>query len=168
MSPALKWGFLALLAIITVAAAALVLTGPDQPESAGAPNYQLPLAALDGDKPPVHVDEAFALIITVSSEKFLQARFDIKPNFYLYRDKISVTGSDGALLQPVFPASKTRRDQHFGDSEVFDQSFSFTTPLPQTSDNKIKVSATYQGCENEGICYPPTTKHFVLGNQSLR
>jgi thiol:disulfide interchange protein DsbD len=160
----LQWAF-PIAAVVGAVAYSLIQTSTsDESEpTATTPSYQLPPAALSaGQKQPIHVDDAFKLTMSADSSGVINARFDIESNYYLYRDKIKVTGPDGSLLSPSFPASKTKRDQHFGDSEVFDQSFAFTVAANSATEGSFSVSATYQGCENEGICYPPVTKQFSV------
>gem|GEM_PF-5157600 len=164
LAPILKW-ILPGAAIVGAVAYSLTIyfATDDAKLTVNTPNYELPPAALStGQKQAMHVDDAFRLSLNADSTGVINARFDIAPNFYLYRSKIKIAGPAGYVLTPSFPASKTKRDEHFGDSEVFDQSFAFTVGVGADLKRPLAISATYQGCENEGICYPPVTKQFVV------
>ncbi len=142
-----------------------------QPDTSGTEaSFQLPPAALSDDtKSTLHVDEAFCLVMSMSSPEIINARFEITPNYYLYKSKIKLVGLDQTeLANANLPDGKSKQDQYFGKSQIFDKSFSFSIPVQRSANGSVRVSATYQGCQNEGICYPPVTKTFsvkVAGTQ---
>ncbi len=87
----------------------------------------------------------------------LHVKFTIAAGYYLYRDKFK--------FQPVAPATSvgTARfppgtiieDPEFGRVEVYYDSVVIllaTTPAPAA------ITVAYQGCAENGICYPPMTK----------
>ena len=109
------------------------------------------------------VDDAFILSINQVDAKTLEARFEIAPGYYLYREKMKFVGEGGSgISQVVLPEGEFKEDEYFGRSEVFKQSFNFPLIMDRIDGTaeKIVVNANYQGCADQGICYPPVSKSF--------
>jgi len=126
------------------------------------------ISSLTGSKQPDFLppDEAFGLDVVVRDAHTLQASFRVTPTYYLYRDKITFNTKDGsAKVDAVdLPEGEIKHDPNFGDTEVFHQSFQAMIKLDRTSDaaNGITLTAVYQGCSEEGLCYPPITKTLLV------
>ena len=126
---------------------------------------RLPL--LGGNKKPVFLvpDQAFKLSVLAQDANTLQANFSITPGYYLYRNKINFKSLDDAIKfsEPSFPKGEIKQDHNFGAMEVFHHSFQAGIPLiaarPQ---DKLSLVVEYQGCSEQGLCYPPIEKTFVL------
>jgi thioredoxin:protein disulfide reductase len=107
-------------------------------------------------------DKAFGLDVIVRDAHTLQANFNVTPSYYLYRDKITFTTKDSAVKVTAvnLPRGEIKHDPNFGDTEVFHQSFQALVTLdrPNNEANDITLNAVYQGCSEEGLCYPPITK----------
>jgi thioredoxin:protein disulfide reductase len=126
------------------------------------------LTDLTGNKQPDFLppDKAFGLDVVVRDARTLQANFNVTPSYYLYRDKITFSSKDGtAKVAAVnLPRGEIKHDPNFGDTEVFHQSFQALVTLART-DNEAKsitLDAVYQGCSEEGLCYPPITKTLLV------
>lgn len=112
---------------------------------------------------PLPPEQAFGFEAIADGGERLLLRFTPARGYYLYRDRSSfrVEGADGiAAGEPRWPAGTAHRDEHFGEVVVyFDQ---VDVPLPLTRRTPaaatIRLVATFQGCQNEGICYPPMTR----------
>lgn len=113
-------------------------------------------------------DEAFRLEVKVRDAHTLQANFNVTPTYYLYRDKITFTSKDNTvkITSVNLPKGEIKHDPNFGDTEVFHQSFQGVITLSRSSNaaTGITLNAVYQGCSEEGLCYPPITKtlHIAL------
>ena len=107
-------------------------------------------------------DEAFGLDVIARDAHTLQANFSVTPSYYLYRDKITFSSKDGAIRVTAvnLPKGEIKHDPNFGDTEVFHQSFQALVTLDRSNDvvNDVTLNAVYQGCSEEGLCYPPITK----------
>ncbi|HMB43350.1 MAG TPA: protein-disulfide reductase DsbD domain-containing protein, partial [Luteimonas sp.] len=141
-----------------------------------APTKADPLAALAGngasgllgkDTLPLPEDQAFKFEAIVNTPDELLLRFTPAPGYYLYRDK-SIFGVDGVnvvLGDPRWPAGKQHSDEYFKNVVVyFDQA---DVPLPirrltDTPAQTIVLHATYQGCQTDGLCYPPMKRDVTL------
>ncbi|MEI2795495.1 protein-disulfide reductase DsbD [Pseudoxanthomonas sp. F11] len=126
---------------------------------------QTPQAGMDAL--PLPEDQAFAFEAIAFDGNQLLLRFTPARGYYVYRDRTSMAleGAQGVSLQaPRWPKGKAHRDEHFGDVVVyFDQA---EVPVPLKRDRADAVTATlrvtFQGCQTDGICYPPMTRRVKL------
>ena len=112
-------------------------------------------------------DEAFKATLNVVDARTLKAAIVIAPSYYLYKDKVKFTVKSPAgvsVAQVSMPAGDVKEDPNFGRTEVYHQAFNAKVSLnrPAGSADKIVVEASYQGCSEKGVCYPPITKLFTL------
>jgi thiol:disulfide interchange protein DsbD len=107
-------------------------------------------------------DEAFSLEVKARDAHTLQANFNVTPTYYLYRDKITFTTKDNTvkITSVSLPKGEIKHDPNFGDTEVFHHSFQGLIALSRSSNaaTSIVLNAVYQGCSEQGLCYPPITK----------
>ena len=125
------------------------------------------LDRLGGSKQPNFLppDQAFALQVTVRDAHTLQASFNVTPGYYLYRDKIKFEAKGGAvkIRAVTLPRGEMKQDPSFGNTEVFHRSFQAEITLDRPGDAAaITLDATYMGCSEEGLCYPPIKKAIQL------
>ena len=110
-------------------------------------------------------EEAFRLSVDVVDGNTLEARFDVVEGYYLYRDKISFSGQgDARVGDYALPAGEEKQDEFFGLSRVFKYPFTVPIDLQRTAPGagSIILEAGYQGCADQGICYPPSTQSVTL------
>lgn len=116
---------------------------------------------------PLPSERAFGFDAIVGDGNTVLLRFTPAPGYYLYRDRTSLAleGAPGIRAdKPTWPAAKSHRDEHFGDVAVyFDQ---IDVPLPLRRSRADATDATlvitFQGCQTDGICYPPMTRRVKL------
>ncbi|MBV6413448.1 MAG: thioredoxin family protein [Xanthomonadales bacterium] len=103
-------------------------------------------------------DEAFRFEAIATGADSVLARFTIAPGYYLYRDKTKLrTAASGVrLLTPRWPPAQAHTDAHFGDVQVYFESFELPVPVAResTAAQSIAIDAEYQGCKTNDICYP--------------
>ncbi|MDD5299019.1 MAG: protein-disulfide reductase DsbD [Gallionella sp.] len=122
------------------------------------------LPSLGGSKQPSFLppDKAFGLQVTARDAHTLQANFSVTPGYYLYRNKVSFASKDGSakIAAVVLPKGEMKHDPNFGDIEVFHRSFQaeITLARPRSEAANITLNAVFQGCSEEGLCYPPIDK----------
>ncbi|HNQ04318.1 MAG TPA: protein-disulfide reductase DsbD [Thiobacillaceae bacterium] len=106
-------------------------------------------------------EEAFQLSVFPRQGGGLEARFNVAPDYYLYRDKIrfSVVAPAGARVTELDLAKADEKDDpNFGKTFVYHKPFAVGIDLAglPADARYVRLSATYQGCnEPRGICYPP-------------
>ena len=108
-------------------------------------------------------DEAFVLTHDEAAEQ-LNLRFAIAPKYYLYRDRMKFEALSPGLTvgSPALPASETKDDPEFGQVQIYRGDTQIRVPITAgTAGGRLRV--TYQGCAEDGICYPPIKKEIGLG-----
>ncbi|MFA7443102.1 MAG: protein-disulfide reductase DsbD [Lysobacteraceae bacterium] len=116
---------------------------------------------------PLPAEQAFRFEAIATSPNVILMRFTPAPGYYLYRDHSEFTlHADGkaTALAPQWPPAVDHHDEHFGQVAVY---FDLVeTPLPLQRHDAAAVSATleavFQGCQNNGICYPPITRRIDI------
>ncbi len=138
---------------------------------------RLPL--LGGAKQEIFLppDQAFGLDVTVTNTHTLLASFKITPGYYLYRDKVSfgikgdsakATGTK--ITNIAMPKGEIKHDPNFGDMAVFHQPFQAEITLERTgrAAQNITLEASYQGCKDKSLCYPPINKSFSIALPEIK
>jgi thiol:disulfide interchange protein DsbD len=102
---------------------------------------------------PLPMDEAFVPSIAKADDGALTIRWKIADGYYLYRDYLSAEGMDGRPLALQSEPGKIKDDPGFGTTEVY-----YGHASASIVDVPPAVRLTYQGCQDGGLCYPPTTR----------
>ena len=115
-----------------------------------------------GKAEPLPEARAFAFDAIVGDGNTLLLRFTPAPGYYLYRDRTSFKlDADGiAPGKPLWPTGVAHRDEHFGEVIVYFSAVDVKLPLNRTRTDAqtVTLRTTFQGCQNDGICYPPMTR----------
>ncbi|MDR7069847.1 thiol:disulfide interchange protein DsbD [Pseudoxanthomonas japonensis] len=119
------------------------------------------------DARPLPAEQAFAFEAIAFNGNELLLRFTPARGYYLYRDRTSMAleGAQGITLQaPRWPTGKAHRDAHFGDVTVYFDQAEVPVPLRREHGDATKATlrVTFQGCQTDGICYPPMTRRVAL------
>ncbi len=98
---------------------------------------------------------------------YIEARWDIKQGYYLYRDKFAfkvISGEGVTLSEHISPPGKKKTDEAFGDIEAYYDAVVIKVPYTRTLNERttIEMEVKYQGCADAGFCYPPLTKIFPI------
>lgn len=121
---------------------------------------------------PLPMDDAFVLSAKVGADRSLVFDWTMPPGYYLYRDRFSLKTAAADTPAPLqWAAGERHRDPQFGEVTVFHRHAQLRVPLPAgtTLPTQLPVTLTYQGCLEDVVCYPPTTKRLnVAVPPSLR
>jgi thiol:disulfide interchange protein len=118
-------------------------------------------------------EQAFGFEAIAVGHDQLLLRFTPIDGYYVYRDRSSfrvVEGGDAvALGEPQWPAATAHHDDHFGDVAVYFQQIEVPLPLRRltAAAADIRLEATFQGCQDNGVCYPPMTRQVTLSLPAL-
>jgi thiol:disulfide interchange protein DsbD len=116
-----------------------------------------------GDLLPV--DDAFTMNARFDKPNELTVAWQIAPDYYLYRDKLTFA-VDGriSLGAPNLPAGEPHTDDNFGEVEVFRDYVEIKVPFARASPEAIELELTagFQGCKEDSICYPPGEQFMSL------
>jgi thiol:disulfide interchange protein len=114
------------------------------------------------DAAPLPAEQAFRFEALAQNPHQLLLRWTMPKGYYLYRDQTSLKlkNAAGLSLKPAWPAGTPHHDEHYGDVTVyFDQ-----VELPVAVDGdlgsrkQLSVEASFQGCQDGGLCYPLMTR----------
>lgn len=115
---------------------------------------------------PLPEAQAFRVEAIVDTPDQLLLRFTPAPGYYLYRDRTSVRVQAEGIVAgtPQWPPAQAHADEYFGDVQVYFEPVD--VPLPLLRQHNRAVPATVvvelQGCQTDGICYPPMTREVAL------
>ncbi|MCB5185685.1 protein-disulfide reductase DsbD [Methylobacillus gramineus] len=170
MISALHRFFLLSLLILTGLSPAMALAQPGTSQLSDFINKGRSVFVDSNEDNILPPEQAFKLSVEFIAADTLQADFQIAPGHYLYKDKIKFTiESDHHQFGSItLPSGDWKEDPTFGKTEVFHHDFAaliklaLASPNDDKTHNIIKISATYQGCSEKGLCYPPINKTFEL------
>ncbi len=110
----------------------------------------LPARALEA---PLPMDEAFVPAIARQEDGRLTITWSIAEGYYLYRDFLAAEDDGNRPVALQTEQGTVKDDPGFGTTEVYYQKASaWIANAPQA------IRLTYQGCQDGGLCYPPTTR----------
>jgi thiol:disulfide interchange protein DsbD len=149
-----------LLSLPTITAAAGKPAGLQKLKSLG---NSLGLGGAQEFLPP---DEAFSFDAHMSDNGTIVADWQIAEGYYLYRNKFAFSSDSAgvALGNAVMPAGQMHTgilpDGTEGEVEVYMDGVQISVPVQRTDAgaNTVNFIASFQGCADAGICYPPMTK----------
>lgn len=124
--------------------------------SLAAPGMAQQFSFSGGSGRPLDPEQAFALELHEVRDGRARIRWQIARGYYLYRDQIRAS-RDGRPLTVETPPGVIHDDPNFGTVEVFYDDA--TATLTGTGG---KVALTWQGCQEDGICYAPVTRILDL------
>ena len=132
----------------------------------GLPGTNAPTAGMDADA-PLPAEDAFQFEAIAVSPVELLLRFTPAPGYYLYRDRTRFAFPDAQDVlpaTPLWPEGVSHKDEHFGDVIVYFDQIEVPMGLRRSTGEATEVTleATFQGCQTDGICYPPMTRQVRL------
>ena len=107
-------------------------------------------------------EQAFIFSASADSPERVRLDWVIAPGYYLYRDRIKVSGEAASLSvgAPEFPQGQVKNDEYFGKQVVYHNELVVPLPVKRTGGGgalSLPLTVTYQGCAEAGLCYPPVT-----------
>lgn len=120
---------------------------------------------INGQNPentPLHPDDAFRLTTTPLPGGGLALDWQIEDGYYLYRDYLAAATPDGVALVLETPPGITKDDPNFGPSEIY-----YKTASARLAAANGTVNVTWQGCQEDGLCYTPITRAVASTGEIL-
>lgn len=110
------------------------------------------------------VEQAFKAQAFEDSENTIAIRFSNADGYYLYRHRLSFsTASPGVSFgEPQLPDGQARSDEFFGDIEAYYGTLDIILPVINPDNLPYTLDVGYQGCADQGLCYPPEVMSFEL------
>ena len=109
-------------------------------------------------------DQAFTLRAELNNSKKIALKWEIAKGYKLYRDrvKISADGGNAKLQDPVLPKGIMITDPSTNEKlEIYHDKLAVDIPVVK-ADGAFTLNVEYQGCAEDGLCYPPMTKSFKV------
>lgn len=122
---------------------------------------QIDLNRLLGEEEPLlRVDDAFVLEAEILDNTVL-VKFEIADGYYMYRERFGFNSDNATLGEPLIPDGLEKDDPYLGQTEVYYNFIEIAVPYSNAS-NPMELSIDFQGCAEDRLCYPPTTREVVL------
>ena len=122
------------------------------------------------EPPLLEPEQAFRFMARVADADTIEVSYQIAPGYYLYRDKFrfAVEPAPVAIGAPQLPPGKIKKDEFFGEVEVYREAVKILLPLRHDGKAGTAVlTAVSQGCADIGVCYVPQEHKAELGLVSL-
>lgn len=112
-------------------------------------------------KNPLPAEQAFKLSTSMNTANEIQAKWDIAPGYYLYRERIHFSFTPKTPVDIRYPQGEIKTSAIHGKYEVY--SGALTIPMKLSTEvQEIQLRIEYQGCSSNGFCYPPMSKNVTL------
>ena len=126
----------------------------------------LACAARAGEPDLLEPEQAFRFTARLLDANQLEVRYDIAPGYYMYREKFRFEASPAsiALDASQLPPGKVKKDEFFGDVQIYRGSQRFVLPVrgADAQAPRFTLKAVSQGCADIGVCYPPQEQSAEL------
>lgn len=118
---------------------------------------------------PLPEEEAFRAEAIADGASLL-IRLTPTSGYYLYRHTFEVSPvspqTQVGSLTTLTPG-EDHQDPHFGLVQIYRGPAEITVPVLATPEKNVRVNVAFQGCQNEGICYPPMTRALDVQLETL-
>ena len=123
------------------------------------------LGGLNNSADFLPVREAFRLSLIDTTPEQIKLRFVAADGYYLYRHRFAFkTTETGVIGEAKLPAGEPKTDDYFGEVEVYYGVLDVELPIQNPNDRPFTLQVTYQGCADKGLCYPPESESFEIGD----
>jgi len=117
----------------------------------------------DAALPP---EQAFRFAALAQSPHQLLLHWTMPKGYYLYRDQTTLRLADapGVSLKPAWPAGVAHHDEHYGDVVVYfgEVELPVTVEGDLAGRTQLKLEASFQGCQQGGLCYPVMNRGVTI------
>ncbi len=113
-------------------------------------------------------EQAFRVEAIADGPHAILVRATAHPEYYLYRETFAFALADSvqdvAVAGIDLPPGEPKTDEYFGNTRVYFGEVEIPLELsrPAGGERQITLEASFQGCLDEGICYPPMTRSLAL------
>lgn len=112
-------------------------------------------------------EQAFQPQVNVT-EQGINVQFKVADGYYLYQSKVTAVTDPAALLSntPQYSPGEEKHDEFFGKQTVYHHAAQINWPYRQRA-NQYRLTLSYQGCAEVGVCYPPIETVFDIQGNGL-
>ncbi|RUR06588.1 protein-disulfide reductase DsbD [Legionella sp. km772] len=115
---------------------------------------------------PLPVADAFQLEVKKLTPNTFSLNWTIKSGYFLYSDRIKLTpetSSNFNLGSLRLPPTQVKKDKQGHSYTVYRGQLALPVDVLGLSPGESLVQLKYQGCSDDGFCYPPETKEIKIG-----
>lgn len=106
-------------------------------------------------------EQAFKIFAEAKTGNEVEVSWEIAEGYMLYRNNMVFESQTEHVqaVNPVFPEGKTKHDEFLGDVIHYRNNLKIRVPLTNVDGaSSMRLLVQYQGCSDQGICYPPQKK----------
>ncbi|MGZ5075551.1 MAG: protein-disulfide reductase DsbD [Methylobacter sp.] len=110
-------------------------------------------------------NQAFKVSAKALAADRIEISWDIAQGYYLYRNKMRFESKTAQIRlgEADFPAGQTHHDENFGDVVIYRNTLNIPVGLKaENGASSLQLLVQYQGCADQGVCYPPQKTSFDL------
>ncbi|WP_131782231.1 protein-disulfide reductase DsbD [Legionella gresilensis] len=114
---------------------------------------------------PLPVKDIFQVHVSRLNPNQFLIKWDIKPGYFLYSDRISINVPDNSNVQLgdiPFPPTLTKTDLQGRTYTVYRNQLDLPIGVLGKEPGETLINLHYQGCADDGFCYPPQNKQIKL------
>lgn len=117
---------------------------------------------------PLPEEQAFQAEAIADGSSLL-IRLTPASGYYLYRHTFEVTprSEQTTLGKLSSTAGEDHEDPHFGLVQIYRSPAEITVPVLASPSKQVQVAVAFQGCQSDGICYPPMTRSLDIQLEAL-
>jgi len=111
-------------------------------------------------------EQAFRIEAIADGPDGILVRATAQPGYYMYRHSFAFDPQDETIriLSATLPAGEPKTDEYFGQTNVYFGEVEIPLGLsrPAGDERELLLRVDFQGCLDEGICYPPMERHVEV------
>ncbi|MDI9818175.1 MULTISPECIES: protein-disulfide reductase DsbD [unclassified Legionella] len=123
------------------------------------------LVSLISHANPLPAAEVFQVNVTPIDPNTFTVNWTIKPGYFLYSDRIKLTEQPNSNIHIGtlrFPEPLTRTDKQGHTYPIYRNKLSLPVALLGEYPGETLLALHFQGCADDGFCYPPETRQIKL------
>lgn len=114
---------------------------------------------------PLPANEVFQVTPVKTDSKTFSISWEIKPGYFIYKDRIKIANSNNDLIQIdsiSFPTNETKKDKQLNTYPIYRNQLSLPIKISNKHPGEGIIELHFQGCSDEGFCYPPEQRQIKL------
>ena len=121
--------------------------------------------SLNGFTNPPPADDVFQLSAQATDPNSFTLDWRIEKGFFLYKKSIRLAPTQGSNFNVgtlVFPTALQKTDARKHTYDIYRNQFILSVPVLGLNPGESLIDVYYQGCSDDGFCYPPEQRKIKL------
>ncbi|HVT62975.1 MAG TPA: protein-disulfide reductase DsbD domain-containing protein, partial [Legionellaceae bacterium] len=114
---------------------------------------------------PLPQEEAFHLIPSIVDANTLHLHWTLKPGYFLYQQRIRIENNNDTYLNIGdihYPQPQVKLSPKGAEVLIYRDALNLNVPVLAHLGGEFLIQIHYQGCSDEGYCYPPQIQTIKL------